>query len=235
MNSVKSPLERLYWCAMFDYFSLIYDAEVAVNNNVPIGNIEKLLSVSKPIRREYPNLPDEINDIKQFYPAKPFDFKVTNATGLNKNGSARKPIHWYETIKIRKCLRAIETLEGYPIKNFHRADFYGFLMLGVPSTHFIDHAATYQHWWDNTADRWRSVIIKRFQYESQEENLFYDFLSAIPVFGGLIGMITKGIVPAVSVEELPIFENLISYRYVNDKIIMANWDKVRAVLNEHGY
>jgi hypothetical protein len=150
------------------------------------------------------------------------DDPVSRASGPTNGG-----IYPYMYNKIRITLNAIHRKEGFPARSYHTVAFYGLLMFSIPFDHILLVGETATLWSQQPNKRWRAVKLgyKRPSGDIAEDALYLiPYWSQISRFAALFNQV-----------EWPIYENLLSYGGLNNKVIDANWDKIKLELNREGY
>ncbi len=159
--------------------------------------------------------------VKSWYPMIHFD---------KTNGG----INYYETIKIRMLLMKIFQKKGFDIKFAQDLVFTFFVGLSLPSGFTIHKSETIALWRDNPSMRWREVIINWRGLENQR--LTSMTLGYIPFgIGSAINNVISVILQEHTQRRYKIFENLAYKSNINDGLILANWDKIKRILNDYGY
>lgn len=136
-------------------------------------------------------------------------------------------ITYRQDIKIRKLFEKIYGQGGYPIKSCQYIGYFSSLGFYIPDGWVVHTFKTKLQWIENPSWRWRKVFI---MYIGQENMKMYE--SGIPF---TIDTFVKLTLAQSNLIEHGIFENLGFYNTINRGIIKANWDKVKTVLEHHGY
>ena len=160
------------------------------------------------------------------------------------NVSNGKKIKCYEFNKIRIHLEAIEKREGFPARRHHTVAFFDLLMFSTPFYKRLSVMDTIQLWDEGQLSKekpwrirfidvgsrfyvWRQVVTFNIPDEYQSV-----FLGLIPskIDDSVVNTLLR-----LTSDVWPIFENLISYGGLHNKIILCNWDKVVRKLNKGGF
>ena len=151
-----------------------------------------------------------------------------------------KNIAVYEFTKIRIHLDALGRREGFPARMHHTVAFFDLLMFSIPFYTQLMTKTTITSWDEHrplnipktnrTQMRWRNVLIKTIPDEQQ-----YDYIGLIPF--GFDNTIREGFEMLLNATARiwPIFNNLVSFGGLHNKIIICNWDYVLKKLNKGGY
>lgn len=159
---------------------------------------------------------------KDWYPF--IDYSKPTATGILP----------HMTIKIRMFLKKIFESEGFPIafaRDLHFSMFIGYqTVMG-----FTGHKTqTLELWMNDPSKRWRTIMVgwKGLEIENQLWQLAGSL--GIP-FSSTFITLMRILIFNETTREYEIFSNLAYRSMINDVVILANWDKVREVLNKYGY
>jgi len=183
------------------------------------------------ILRAYPEYEKEIDP--NIY--KIIDFNATTKTGIK----------CYQFNKIRIKLSIIQRKHGFPASRDYTVAFYGFVMFGIPWFTKIFLTPTINAWIGKRGigdygnlpfvdyDRpylynWRQVVIHDLPPELLDLGL-----GAISMIPGIYTIVTALMYNTARL--FPIFENILSFGGLNNKVIISNWDKIYKKLIQNGY
>jgi hypothetical protein len=197
--------------------------------------------------RPKPDSLSALEKILQYYPAYKSECSLDLATFIDYTAKSDvKQVSCYEFKKIRILLSNIEQQEGFPARIHHTVAFFDLLMFSIPFYHKLFLQKTMEYWDKDGLEmpdpnnslkvlrnskisdwRWRKVWIHEIPNE-----LFQSLFNMIPyqIESGLVDLWTK----ACTTKEWSIFENLITFAGLHNKIIICNWDKVLKKLNDGG-
>lgn len=139
-----------------------------------------------------------------------------------------KKISVFEFTKIRIHLAAIARKEGFPAIIHHTVAFFDLLMFSIPFYTKVSIRNTMENWNISAKYRWRKVRI----FDIPDE-FGFELLGLIPL--STDDMLVMSTMKRATERDWLLFNNLVSYGGIHNKIIICNWDYVLKKLNEGGY
>lgn len=139
-------------------------------------------------------------------------------------------VHYYETRKIRVLLQKITLNKGYPVAFAQDLVFSMFVGLRVPTGWTVHKLRTIDLWVNNKSARWRKVIIN---FRGTElTSMILQVLQTLPYVGTSLVFQQIGLAENSCIE-YDIYDNLAYESALNDGVILANWDRVKARLEQY--
>lgn len=183
-----------------------------IENSIDLNvNIEQMIKLEKELTIDL--IEGKLSHIDE---VKPEWYNIDYSPAIYKGHK----VYYWQGIKIRSILSGNLKSKGYPVMSFRKISFDSGISLWVPSTCDIDFFGTANRWKENRSDRWRNVNL---MYVGS--NKLRAILNLIPVFNAeaLLQTIMRELYISINVWDFMAF-----YNTAHDKLIIANWDKVKA-------
>ncbi|MEJ2252183.1 MAG: hypothetical protein P8Y97_21285 [Candidatus Lokiarchaeota archaeon] len=137
--------------------------------------------------------------------------------------------------KIRVILGNIWKIQGYPVRLHCRVAFPHHIMISIPNNMEYSIARTWTMYQDQGSRKYdpssiyRYVILIQNAPEGTPLGFIENMFNMVTL--GLFSQIVEGDVTEI---KYPIFENIVSPGGINNKVIDANWDKIKATITYWG-